>query len=67
MGDLIDSNDNKLTIEEISKRHNAGTDFLTYLRMKKALTNYLSKYNIPQINNVSYTRPTKIFIKYKLI
>ena len=66
VGDVIDSNYNILPIEEITNIHNVRTDFLTYLRMKTNVTKYISKYNIPQINNVSYTRPYVPYLVSKL-
>ena len=66
LGDVLDSNHNLLSTKEISDRYSATTDFLTYIRLKKIVTNYILDHNILQLNNLSYTRPYVPYLVSKL-
>ena len=53
LGDILDTHFNIHSKEEIYQKYN----FLTYFRIQKAVSYYLSKYNIEHLKNISYNRP----------
>ena len=66
IGDVLDSNYNMLSPEEIFNKYNVNTDFLTQLRLRRVVTSYISNNDILQINNLSYTRPHVPYLVSKL-
>ena len=66
LGDILDSNHIILSKEELYNRYLVETYFLTYLRIHKAVTKYLSNNNILDLNHLSHDRPNIPYLISKL-
>ena len=66
IGDILDLNYEILKQEDIANIYNARTDFLTYLRIKISVKEYLTSILVTEIKNLSFNRPYIPYLLAKL-